>query len=342
MALLVKQNPISRFVDSFRAWYNPVGTKDAKLKESLDKISTPDGNGGRYYFIVPFDHRLSDGPLPGVSTTDEINQLHTQLNENGGTAVLGHIGDITGLHYRNLNIGLITHLNGETSASAEYTKRPYMKTRVTNVEEAIYYSDAVSFHINVSSSEESQQFGEFCTVKDQRENVFDKYIVNPAAIAMAYPREGFDKQIENKMNELHKKDKKNPKYDPEMYKAEHDIEYIRKAVIAGAQVGGNPIKTIFAPKYPEEYKEVVKSVFADIVMAGGPKTDDPLKFLEYNEAARDAGVRGISVGRNIFGIKPHSEGPGRMMKAIVLIYTKNMSAEEAFKVSGLEKLIKQT
>ena len=99
--------------------------------------------------IVPMDHGVSVGPVPGL-----INMKETVegIVEGGATAVLMHKGLIGYGHRQSgRDVGLIMHL----SASTDLAPTKNSKVLVATVEEAIKYgADAVSIHVNFGSEDE--------------------------------------------------------------------------------------------------------------------------------------------------------------------------------------------
>jgi len=63
--------------------------------------------------IVPMDHGLTVGPLPGL---EDMGKTVDLVAEGGANAVLGHIGlPIYGHRGYGKDIGLIIHISGSTS-----------------------------------------------------------------------------------------------------------------------------------------------------------------------------------------------------------------------------------
>jgi len=121
-------------------------------------------NTGRT-IIIPMDHGMGAGPLPGI-----IDMGHTvdMVAEGGANAVLGHLGlPIYGHRKKGKDIGLIIHLSASTSLSPN----PNSKVIVTTVEEAIKIgADGVSVHINIGDEDETQMLKDLaCTSRSARE-----------------------------------------------------------------------------------------------------------------------------------------------------------------------------
>jgi fructose-bisphosphate aldolase/2-amino-3,7-dideoxy-D-threo-hept-6-ulosonate synthase len=106
--------------------------------------------------IVPVDHGVSVGPIPGL---EDMVKAISDIAEGGANAVIMHKG-IVGVGHRGYgrDIGLIVHLSGGTTLS----ETPNNRVQVTSVKEAIRLgADAVSVHINVGSENEGEECNEY-------------------------------------------------------------------------------------------------------------------------------------------------------------------------------------
>ncbi|MDX9693935.1 MAG: fructose-bisphosphate aldolase, partial [Methanothermobacter sp.] len=101
--------------------------------------------------IVPMDHGVSIGPVPGLL---DMTQIIDQVATGGANAVLIHKGIVvTGHRGYGRDIGLIVHLSASTSLGPD----PNHKVLVTSVEKALKLgADAVSVHVNVGSEREPE------------------------------------------------------------------------------------------------------------------------------------------------------------------------------------------
>lgn len=77
----------------------------------------------------------------------------------------------------------------------------------------------------------------------------------------------------------------------------------------------------------EQFKKIVDSVNAKVLLLGGPKRNNPLDVLRDFEDGVKAGASGFVVGRNVF----LSEKPEVMALAMKLILHENYTSEEAYK-----------
>jgi fructose-bisphosphate aldolase/2-amino-3,7-dideoxy-D-threo-hept-6-ulosonate synthase len=213
--------------------------------------------------IVPLDHGVSVGPIPGiVDLADTVNKVA----EGGANAVLGHIGlPIYGHRKYGRDIGLILHLMGSSVLSPD----PNNKVMVMTVEEAIIIgADAVSVHINIGAENDAEMLEILGNVSRQciRWGI--------PLVAMMYPR---GKKV----------------------KSEHGLEAVKLASRIGAELGADIVKTNYTGDI-DSFKEVVKGCPAPIVIAGGPKTKTQQDILQMVWESIQAGSVGVSIGRNVF------------------------------------------
>ncbi|MDY6965028.1 MAG: 2-amino-3,7-dideoxy-D-threo-hept-6-ulosonate synthase [Halobacteriota archaeon] len=240
--------------------------------------------------IVPMDHGISSGPIKGLI---DMKKAVDDVAEGGADAVLLHKGIVRAGHRGyGRDVGLIIHLSASTSLGPD----PLNKVWVTTVEEAIRIgADAISVHVNVGADNEPEMLmalgetAEICS-----------YWGVPL-LAMMYPR-------------------------GEKVKSEHDVEYVKHAARAGAELGADMIKTNYTGD-PDTFKEVVQGCPVPVVIAGGPKMNTDEEVLVMVRNSIDAGGRGVSIGRNIFQHK----NPVKMTTAVSRIVHDNASVEEALK-----------
>ncbi|MCS3923554.1 2-amino-3,7-dideoxy-D-threo-hept-6-ulosonate synthase [Methanosalsum natronophilum] len=230
--------------------------KRIRIERIMDRES-------RNMFIIPMDHGISDGPIPGlIDIADSINKVA----EGGANAVLMQKGMIRHGHrgYGH-DVGLIVHMSGSTSLGPD----PNNKIQVCTVKEALQMgADAVSIHINIGSETEAEQLHKLGSVAEQ----CDEW--GMPLLSMMYPR---GKKIENP----------------------HSPELVGHVARVGAELGSDVIKTLYTGD-PDSFKEVVNGCPVPIVVAGGPKTETDREFLEMVRGSLDAGARGVAIGRNIF------------------------------------------
>lgn len=241
--------------------------------------------------IVPMDHGVSVGPIPGIiDMTDTINEVAS----GGANAVLMHKG-MVGCGHRGYgkDIGLIIHLSASTSLGID----PDNKVLVTSVEKAIKIgADAVSVHVNIGSEKEPEMLMKLGSIAE----ICDNW--GMPLIAMMYPR---GQNITN----------------------EHDVEVVKLAARAGAELGADIIKTNYTGD-PDTFKEVVDGCPVPVVIAGGPMVETDRELLEMVKNSVDVGGAGVAIGRNVFQAK----SPQKTTRAIAGIVHENLDVDEALKI----------
>jgi fructose-bisphosphate aldolase/2-amino-3,7-dideoxy-D-threo-hept-6-ulosonate synthase len=168
---------------------------------------------------------------------------------------------------------------------------------VTSVEKALKLgADAVSVHVNVGSKKEPEMLVQLGTISE----TCDEW--GMPLIAMMYPRGG---NITN----------------------EHDVEVVKLAARAGAELGADIIKTNYTGK-TETFKEVVDGCPVPVVIAGGPMVETDRELLQMVKDSVDVGGAGVAIGRNIF----QAPSPRKTTRAIAEIVHNNMEVEDALKI----------
>jgi len=107
----------------------------------------------------------------------------------------------------------------------------------------------------------------------------------------------------------------------------NDVEVVSHAARAGAELGADIIKTNYTGDV-DSFRRVVEGCPVPVVIAGGPKTETDMEFLQMIEGALQAGARGVAIGRNVFQHKDQV----KMTMAIAAIVNKGKTAEEAIKI----------
>jgi len=212
--------------------------------------------------IIPMDHGVTMGPIPGLI---RLNESINKVAEGGANAIVEHNGMVGAGHRRyGKDIGLIVHLSGSTS----YSPDPNHKVLVCSVEKAIKLgADAVSIHINVGAEDESSMLEDFGFVSEQCMEW------GMPLLAMVYPR-----------------GRKVPD--------EHDPEAVKLAARLAAELGADIVKVPYTGSV-ETFSRVVEGSPIPVVIAGGSKQSAE-ETLNTVEAVMKAGAAGLSMGRNSF------------------------------------------
>jgi len=213
--------------------------------------------------IVPMDHGVTVGPIPGLI---DMKTTVNQVASGGANAIVIHKGLVEGGHRRRgKDVGLIIHLSGSTALSPY----PNAKCLVCTVEEAIKLgADAVSIHINVGNGSEKEMLADLGTVAR------DAVEWGMPLLAMMYPR-------------------------GEKIKDEYDPQVIAHVARLGAELGADLIKVSYTGSV-ESFRRVVSGCPVPVVIAGGPKMSSDKDILEMVKGAVEAGGAGVSIGRNVF------------------------------------------
>lgn len=237
-----------------------------------------DRNAGKT-IIVPLDHGVSVGPIPGIT---DIKSAVAKIAEGGAKAIVEHKGLVGAGHRgRGSDIGLIIHL----SASTALSPYPHSKTLISSVEEAIKLgADAVSIHVNIGDEQEKDMLHDFGCVSYEARNW------GMPLLAMMYPR---GQKIKN----------------------EYDVEVVKHAARVGCEMGADIVKVSYTGT-AETFRQVVEGCTVPVVIAGGAKMDSDRDILEMVKGSIEAGGAGVSIGRNVFQHKNPSLMVKAMAKII--------------------------
>ena len=115
----------------------------------------------------------------------------------------------------------------------------------------------------------------------------------------------------------------------EKIKDPHDPEIVAHVARIGADCGADIVKTVYTGDI-DSFARVVKGTPVPVVIAGGPIAKTDLDILKMTEDAMNAGAKGVTYGRNIFG---HTN-PEKMVQALAGIIFRKETAEEAAKKIG--------
>jgi predicted phospho-2-dehydro-3-deoxyheptonate aldolase len=241
-------------------------------------------------FMVPLDHGVTLGPVPGL---DKFRTTLGAIVAGGVDAVVLHKGMIV-QHYDQLmgeSLGLMMHLSASTVLSGD----PTWKILTGTVEEALALGcDAVSVHVNLGADHEAEMVRDFAAVATQCSRF------GLPLLAMVYTR-GKNVQRENLSAQ------------------------IKHAARVGAELGADLVKVSYTGD-PESFQEVVMSCPIPVLAAGGEHKNDVAGLLRMTEDVLAAGVKGISMGRNIF----QHERPKLLIDTLSLMIHQGVSWETAY------------
>ncbi|MGA1843224.1 MAG: 2-amino-3,7-dideoxy-D-threo-hept-6-ulosonate synthase [bacterium] len=213
--------------------------------------------------IVPMDHGITLGPIPGLI---DMKETVGQVAAGGANAIIIHKGIVESGHRgQGADVGLIIHLSGSTVLAPD----PNSKVLVCTVEEAIRLgADAVSIHINIGSDDEKVMLKDLGSVAKTTRDW------GMPLVAMMYTR---GKKVKN----------------------EYDPKVVKHAARVGAELGADIVKVAYTGS-PESFAEVVNGCFVPVVIAGGEKMETDQQVMEMVKGSLEAGSAGVSIGRNAF------------------------------------------
>ncbi len=213
--------------------------------------------------IVPLDHGISVGPIPGIV---DFKKTVSDVTIGGATAVLMHKGMIPHGHRTSgHDVGLILHL----SASTDIGVNSQSKVLVATVEDGLKLgADAISIHINVGAQEEPQMLADAGMVSSKCMEW------GMPLIAMTYAR------------------------GPSI-KDSFDPAAVAHAARVGAELGADIVKCSYTGDI-DSFSRVVDGAQVPVVIAGGPKMDSDMDILNMVADSLHAGGHGVSIGRNVF------------------------------------------
>ncbi|TCL76911.1 2-amino-3,7-dideoxy-D-threo-hept-6-ulosonate synthase [Hydrogenispora ethanolica] len=215
-------------------------------------------------FILPLDHGITIGPVPGLT---DIRRTVQAAIDGGIDAVVVHKGLVERIDDLLSPAGceMILHLSASTALAPD----PNRKEQVTSVERALELgATAISIHVNLGSAFEAEMLKDFGTVSEQ----CSRWGI--PLLAMMYVRDGA----------------KDSEYDPAK---------IKHAARVAEELGADLVKVNYTGD-PESFAEVVAAVAVPVIIAGGPKLNSPAELLEMVADAVAAGAQGVAIGRNIF------------------------------------------
>lgn len=229
-------------------------------KELLAKIINP--VTGRTV-IVPMDHGVTDGPIPGLVRMDEIIK---KVKAGGASAIVIHKGiykiykDVIG------DLPVFIHISGSTGMSATLRKVLVATPR----EVKALGAQGVSIHLNLGNEHEGEMLRDLGMVARECEEE------GLPLLAMMYPRTMIDGKI------VHYR----------------DAARVKHAARVAAELGADIVKVPFTGD-AESFREVVEGSPIPVVIAGGAKGSEEIMLSSIRDCVR-VGAAGVSVGRNVF------------------------------------------
>ena len=232
--------------------------------------------------VVPLDHAIGSGPL---RHRGDLDSLVAEIADNGADAVVLHKGAVRRVRpHRFLRLSLVLHLNASTGLAPD----PDAKVPVATVEEALRLgAEAVSVHVNLSSTTEDRQVAHLATVAGD----CDRWGV--PLLAMMYLR------------------------GPEALDGGTPAT-VAHALAVAADLGADLVKTSL-PEPAAEVTRVTGTCPVPVLAAGGapggsPDSGSRAVLTRLTEAVR-AGAGGIAAGRLVFT----AAEPGAMVRRLATL-----------------------
>ena len=241
-------------------------------------------------FIVPMDHGISMGPVPGLYDMRQTAEELVGTGVNGIVVHKGLVRSVAPVLRHSADVGLIVHLCGSTTQAPD----PNQKQLVCTVREALAHgADGVSVHVNIGAVTEGQMLRDFSEVAEQC------HALNVPLLAMVYAR--------------------GPKLRVQFSEA-----FNAHCARIGYELGADFVKVVYTGTR-ESFARVIKSVPIPVLIAGGPRMSSDEEVLQMVWESLDAGGSGLSVGRNVFG----SENVRDLCRALAGILHEGLSVAEA-------------
>jgi 3-hydroxy-5-phosphonooxypentane-2,4-dione thiolase len=101
-----------------------------------------------------------------------------------------------------------------------------------------------------------------------------------------------------------------------------ETRFLAMACRVCAEAGAHVVKTY----YSENFEKIVEGCPVPVVIAGGPKTDNPLEVLTFVYDGIQRGARGVNLGRNIW----QDSSPAGMARALQAVIHEKATPKDAF------------
>jgi putative autoinducer-2 (AI-2) aldolase len=101
-----------------------------------------------------------------------------------------------------------------------------------------------------------------------------------------------------------------------------ETRFLAMACRVCAEAGAQVVKTYYA----ENFEKIVEGCPVPVVIAGGPKTDNPLDVLTFVYDGIQRGARGVNLGRNIW----QDQNPAGMARALKAVIHERTTPNDAY------------
>ncbi|MBE7559104.1 fructose-bisphosphate aldolase [bacterium] len=223
--------------------------------------------------VVPLDHPLYFGPLPGVE--DPVALVRTAA-EAGADAVLVSPGTLELVADVLGDMAVLLRIDGTHTRLGQHLERIDL---ISSVEEAARMGvEAVALNIYVGADNEDALLAKLARVaQDCRQYglLLVGEMIPAPLLAAHYGRERAELTDETK------------------------TEYIALAARVGAEIGADVLKLNYSGSR-DSFASIVRKATRPILVAGGIKSGDDQEFLQSVREAMRAGAAGVCIGRNVW------------------------------------------
>ncbi|MFL5345021.1 MAG: class I fructose-bisphosphate aldolase [Hyalangium sp.] len=232
--------------------------------------------------IVPIDHGLTMGPIPGL---DSLSRIESWILHPGITGVIAHKGMVERLGARGLlrGQGIMLHVNGMTTLAPA----PDSKELLTSVERAVRLGvDAISLQINFDGKNDAHNLRLLGAVADEA----DRFGL--PVLTMLYDK-------------------------VKSSQPEQSLRRLRHLVRASVELGTDALK-LGAPEELSLIPALLDGVqeHTAVFFAGGEKCEDE-ELLELARSVALYGASGLCVGRNVFQRENAAAILNRLQQAVL-------------------------
>ena len=237
--------------------------KQLRLRRLLSKGRT---------VIVPFDHPVYYGPLPGVEDPGKLVRDVASTEADGVLLTLATLDRVAGDLGR---LGTVARLDGTHTRLGSHLVEI---DRVSSVEYAVSSgADACVLNVYVGADNERELLRKLGTTAEECDRWGLPLIGEMIPIAALARHYG------------------------SLEKVSEDVlaEQIALAARVGAELGADLIKTNYTGS-PGTFRRVVEGATVPVLVAGGPCGDSIADLLRTVEACMAAGAVGICMGRNVW------------------------------------------
>jgi fructose-bisphosphate aldolase / 2-amino-3,7-dideoxy-D-threo-hept-6-ulosonate synthase len=253
--------------------------------------------------IVPMDHPVYFGPLPGVADPVALVKDVAQTPCQGvllTLATLGRVSDVIG------NLGTIARIDGTHTRIGQHLTTI---ERFASVEHAVACgADACVLNIYVGADNESELLHKLGTTAEDCERWGLPLVGEMIPIGILAGHYG---PTTKKLSEAEVTDQ------------------ITLASRVGAEMGADIIKTSYTGSR-DSFRKVVEGATVPVIVAGGPCGDSTQGLLQMVEDCMAAGAAGVCIGRNVWQRPNRKE----ILAAICQIVQEGASAKAAGKNLG--------